>query len=122
MELPLPVSTVENLRSPCTGDSASQPGSIRPQMFRLLFNVFENVMPRDYTGSGLNEWPAILERADNGLDTNKALQALVSILQYLQEISPMSIALATKILADGSRYGKLAMAVLEVARKGRAPH
>ncbi|CAD6566316.1 MAG: hypothetical protein ASARMPREDX12_008176 [Alectoria sarmentosa] len=73
-------------------------------MFRLLSDTFENVVPRDRTGLGFDEWPAMLNRADAGLEIGKALRAVVSILQYLQEKSLATLVPATKVLADGSRY------------------
>lgn len=74
-------------------------------------------MPRDHTGLSFDDWPAMLERADAGLETGKALRAVVLILQYLRQKSPAKVIPATKILADGSRYGKLAMAVSEVVQE-----
>ncbi len=114
MEPPHPISTVEDLKSSSTEEYIPQPGLARPQMFRYLSSIFENVVPRDHTGSGFDEWPSMLERADDGLETSKALRAVVLILQYLREKSPATIVPATKALADGSRYGKLAMADSEV--------
>ncbi len=110
MEPPPPITTVEDPQSTSIEEYTSQPGSARPQMFRLLSSIFKNVVPRDHTGSGFDEWPSMLERADDGLETSKALRAVVLILQYLREESPATIVPTTKALADGSRYGKLAMA------------
>ena len=81
----------------------------QPTMFQFLYDTFGGVVPQGNAGLGFDEWPKLLERADSGLDTNKALQAVVGILQYLEEASPVSLTQATKILADGSRYGELGM-------------
>ena len=117
MEPPPPISTVVIPQSTSIEEYTSQPGSARPQMFRVLSSIFENVVPRDHTGSGFDEWPSILERADDGLETSKALRAVFLILQYLRDKSPATVVPATKALADGSRYGKLAMADLEVLQE-----
>ena len=79
----------------------------RPLMFGYLADVFGNIVPRENTGLGFDGWPILLERADSRFEMNKALQAIVSILKYLENTSPMSLVAATKILADGSRLGKL---------------
>ncbi|KAF6221887.1 hypothetical protein HO133_001855 [Letharia lupina] len=113
-----PIITVKDSPSPSTGEVTPQLESTKPQMFRFLSNIFEVIVPRDHTGSGFDEWPAFLERADGGLEIGKALRTVVSILQYLREKSPAIIAPATKVLADGSRYGKLAMVVSEVLQEG----
>lgn len=113
-----PIITVKDSPSPSTGEVTPQLESTKPQMFRFLSNIFETIVPRDHTGSGFDEWPAFLERADGGLEIGKALRTVVSILQYLRENSPAIIAPATKVLADGSRYGKLAMVVSEVLQEG----
>lgn len=112
-----PIITVKDSPSPSTGGVTPQLESTKPQMFRFLSNIFKVIVPRDHTGSGFDEWPASLERADGGLEIGKALRAVVSILQYLREKSPAIIAPATKVLADGSRYGKLAMVVSEVLQE-----
>lgn len=72
-------------------------------------------MPWEKTGLGFDGWPKLLERADSGFGTGKALRTVVSILEYLEQSSPVSLALATKLLADGSRYGKLLINLLAVA-------
>ena len=114
MELPPPVSALEDSPPPSTGEFISQPDSPNPQMFRLLSDTFENVVPRDRTGLGFDGWPAMLNRADAGLEIGKALRVVVSILQYLQGKSLATLVPATKVLADGSRYGKLDVTVSEV--------
>lgn len=86
-------------------------------MFLLLSNIFENVVPRETTGLGFDGWPAIFERADAGFEIDKALRAVASILQYLQEKSPATLVPATKVLADGSRYGKLVIAFSDLVQK-----
>ena len=103
------------------GELMPQPGSARPQMFRLLFNVFKDTVPQDYICSGFDEWPAILERADDGLETEKGLRVVVAILQYLREKSPATVIHTTKILADGSRYGKLAIFFSKRVHKWEGP-
>lgn len=111
MEPPPPIKIVDVLPSHSTREDTPQLESARPQMFRFLSNIFEKVVPPDHTGSGFDEWPATLGRADAGLEIGKALRAVVSILQYLQEESPATLVPATKVLADGSRYGKLLITV-----------
>ena len=100
---------MEESVSSSTGESTAQLQLTQPPMFRSLSDVFGNVVPPELTGIGVNEWPNLLERADSGVETDKALQAVVSILQYLEESSPVTLVAATKVLADGSRYGKLIM-------------
>ena len=76
-------------------------------MFRSLAEVFGNVTPQEHIGIGIDGWPKILENAESDSETGKALRTVVSILQYLKEKSPVILVPATKILADGSRHGKL---------------
>ena len=76
-------------------------------MFPSLSEIFRSVVPGGLTGLGFNGWPKLLERADSGLEIGEALRAVVSVLEYLKRSSPVSLVPATKILADGSRYGKL---------------
>ena len=91
------------------GEDTAQLHISQPLMFGYLSDVFGSVVPREQTGLGFDGWPILLERADSGLEMNKALQAIVSILEYLEQISPVSLVAATKILADGSRFGKLVL-------------
>lgn len=107
MEASPRASTMEESVSSSAGESTAQLNLTQPPMFRSLSDVFGNVVPRELTGIGENEWPNLLERADSGVETDKALQAVASILQYLEESSPVTLVAATKVLADGSRYGKL---------------
>ena len=65
-----------------------------------------NIVPRENPGLGFDNWPKLLKRGDLGFEMDKALQIIVSILQYLEEKLPITLASATKILADGSRYSK----------------
>lgn len=90
--------------------------SSTPSMFRSLADVFENVVPQEYTGPGFDGWPKILDDADSDFENGKALRTVVSILQYLKEKSPVVLVPATKILADGSRHGKLFVNLLTLAR------
>ena len=90
-------------------------------MFRSLSDVFENNVPREYTGLGLDGWPKLLESADSGFETGRALRAVVSILQYVKEKSPVTLVPTTKILADGSRHGKLLVNVSAPARTTKRP-
>ena len=119
MELLQPISPVEDLPPPSAVEFAPQLESARPPMFRLLSEIFENVVHRETTGLGFDDWPLILERADAGIETGKALRAVVSVLHYLQENSPATLVTATEVLADGSRYGKLVIVVSEVVQKRR---
>ena len=86
-----------------------QPDLSQSSMFRSLSDVFANVVPLECTGSGFEEWPKLLKRADSGYEADNALQAVVSILRYLEQSSPITLVAVTKVLADGSRYGKLFM-------------
>ena len=106
MEATPPASTTGDLVPSPAGESTAQLNLTQPPMFRSLSDVFGNVVPRGLTGFGDNEWPNLLERADSGFEKDKALQAVVSILQYLEKSSPMTLVAATEVLADGSRYGK----------------
>lgn len=119
MEPPPPIKIVNVLPSHSTREDTPQPEPARPQMFRFLSNIFEKVVPPDHTGSGFDGWPATLGRADAGLEIGKALRTVVSILQHLQEESPATLVPATKVLADGSRYGKLLINVSDMVQKRR---
>lgn len=88
-------------------ENTAQLDMSQPSMFRSLSDAFGNVVPWEYTGLGSNEWPKLLDRADSGFEKDKALQAVVSILQYLEQNSPVTLVTATEMLADGSRKGKL---------------
>ena len=88
-------------------EDTAQLNILQPLMFGYLSDVFGKVVPREQTGLGFDGWPTLLERADSGFEMNKALQAVVSMLEYLERNSPVSLVAATKILADGSRNGKL---------------
>ena len=92
------------------------PKSSTPSMFRSLADVFENAVPQEYTGPGFDGWPKILDDAGSDFENDKALRTVVSILQYLKEESPVTLVPATKILADGSRQGKLFANLLTLAR------
>ena len=99
-----------------------QPDFSQSSMFRSLSDVFANVVPRECTGSGFEEWPKLLKRADSGHEADNALQAVVSILRYLEQSSPITLVAVTKVLADGSRYGKLSMSPYALMRiTTRAP-
>lgn len=100
-------STTEESVSSSIEENTAQLDMSQPSMFRSLSDAFGNVVPWEYTGLGSNEWPKLLDRADSGFEKDKALQAVVSILQYLEQNSPVTLVTATEILADGSRKGKL---------------
>ena len=119
MEPSLP-SPVER-SSPCHTKEASiaNPAPSRPRMFPLLSDIFEDVLPRDHNGLGFDDWPTAFEHAHAGFELGKALRAVVSILGYLHEKSPITITPATKALADGSRYGKFATFVAKIVPKQR---
>lgn len=105
MEAPPPPSSAEGSPSPSTGESTTELElSQTPPMFRSLSEVFQSVVPWEKTGLDFDGWPKLLERADSGFGTGKALRTVVSVLEYLEQSSPVSLALATKLLADGSRY------------------
>ena len=97
------------------GEDTAQLDISQPLMFGCLSDVFGKVVPREQTGLGIDGWPMLLERADSGFERNKALQVVVSILKYLEQNSPVSLVAATKILADGSRLGKLLLNFQAVA-------
>ena len=91
----------------------------RPELspiFRSLSDILGNLVPQNCIGLGFDEWPELLERAGSGIEMEKALQVMVSILQYLEETSPENLAPVTKILADGSRYGELLLKHLVAIR------
>ena len=98
-----------------SGESTAQLDMSQPLMFGYLSDIFDNVVPRGQIGLGFDGWPMLLERADSGLEMYKALQAVVSVLEYLEQYSPVSLVAATKILADGSRHGKLLLDFLVVS-------
>ncbi len=85
-------------------------------IFRSLSDILGILVPQDCIGLGFDEWPELLERAGSGIEMEKALQVVVSILQYLEETSPENLAPVTKILADGSRYGELLLKYLVAIR------
>ena len=118
----LPQSSVE-ISSPCHAKEAhiAPPVPARPRMFTLLSNIFEDVVPRDHNGLGFDDWPTVFEHAHAGFELGKALRAVVSILRYLQEKSPVIITPTTKVLADGSRYGKLVIHMSKIVPKQRRP-
>ena len=99
--------------------SIAQPVPARPQMFPLLSDIFENVVPRDHDGLGFDDWPTVFEQAHAGFELGKALRAVVSILRYLHEKSPITITPTTMVLADGSRYGKFATFVSKIVPRQR---
>lgn len=107
MEASLPASNTKASVSSSIVEDTAKLDMSQPSMFRSLSDAFGNVVPWKYTGLGSNEWPKLLERADSGFETDKALQAVVSILQYLEQNSTVTLVTATEILADGSRKGKL---------------
>ena len=86
-------------------------------MFPLLSDTFEDVVPRDHNGLGFDDWPTVFEHAHAGFELGKALRAVVSILRYLHEKSPVTIIPTTKVLADGSRYGKFAILMSKIVPK-----
>ena len=97
--------------------SIAHPMPARPRMFPLLSDIFEDVVPRDHVGLGFDDWPTVFEHAHAGFELGKALRAVVSILRYLQDKSPMTITPTTKVLADGSRYGKFAIVMTVIIRR-----
>ena len=101
---------------PCHSEETSiaHPVPAVPRMFPLLSDIFEDVVPRDHVGLGFDDWPAVLEHAHAGMELGKALLAVVSILRYLHEKSPITITPTTKVLADGSRHGKFSTFVSNV--------
>ena len=101
---------------PCDSKEASiaHPVPASPLMFPLLSDIFEGVVPRDHVGLGFDDWPGVFENAHAGIEMGKALRAVVSILRYLHERSPITITPTTKVLADGSRYGKFAIFVSKI--------
>ena len=121
MESLLP-SPVEK-SSPCHSKEASiaPPVPAGPQMFPLLSDIFKDVVPRDHDGLGFDDWPTVFEHAHAGFELGKALRAVVSILRYLHNQSPTTITPTTKVLADGSRYGKFATFVSKIVLKQRRP-
>ena len=119
MESLLP-SPVEK-SSPYHSKEASivHPEPARPRMFPLLSDIFEDVVPRDHDGLGFDDWPTLFEHAHAGFELGKALRAVASILRYLQETSPATIAPTTKVLADGTRYGKFVILTSIVPKQRR---
>ena len=113
----LPPSSVEKDSPHFKDASIAQLVPARHQMFPLLSDIFEDVVPRDHVGLGFDDWPTVLEHANAGVQMGKGLRAVVSILRYLHEKSPITITPTTKILADGSRYGKFAGFVSEIVLK-----
>ena len=119
METPQSTSDAEGSMSSPSGESTAQLDMSQPLMFGYLSDLFGNVVPREQIGLGFDGWPTLLERADSGLEMHKALQAVVSVLEYMEQNSPMSFVAATKILADGSRHGKLLLDSQVVASSHR---
>ena len=112
---PLASNSDESVSS-STGEGTAGHTLSQASMFRSLSDVFENVVPQETTGFGFDEWPKLFERAHSGFEMDKALQAVVSILQYMEQSSPVALVAATKVLADGSRYGKLLTDLQTVTR------
>ena len=117
MESLLPSSVQKS--SPCHPEEASIAHAVpaRPRMFPLLSGIFEDVVPRDHDGLGFDDWPTVFEHAHAGIELDQALRAVVSILRYLHEKSPVTITPTTKVLADGSRYGKCAVLMSKTVPK-----
>lgn len=104
-----------------SGESTAQLEMPQLLMFSYLSDIFGIVVPREQTGLGFDGWPMLLERAESGVEMNKALQAVVSVLEYLEHHSPVTLVAATKILADGSRLGKLLLGFQAVTGSHKAP-
>lgn len=107
MEAPSPYSTPNRSVSPSKGVSMTALESSTPSIFRSLAEVFGNAVPQAHIGLGIDGWPNILDDADSEFENGKALRTTGFILQYLRQKSPVILVPATKILADGSRDGKL---------------
>ena len=121
MESLLPSPVEESSSCHSKEGSIAHPVPARPRMFPLLSDIFEDVVPRDHVGLDFDDWPTFLERAHAGFELDQALRVVVSILGYLHEKSPKTITPITKVLADGSRYGKFANYVSKKVPKQRRP-
>ena len=119
--MPQSTSDSEESMSSPSGESTAQLDVPQLLMFAYLSDIFGIVVPREQTDLGFDGWPMLLERAESGLEMNKALQAVVSVLDYLEQNSPVTLVAATKILADGSRLGKLLSDFQAVAGNHEAP-
>ena len=103
--MPLPHSTAEET-FPSPGQDMEQLPLSQPSIFRSLSVVFENTAPQEDAGLGFDHWSELLKHDDSEFETDKIWQIVVSILQYLEVKFPITLVSATKILADGSRYGE----------------
>lgn len=74
-----------------------------PDIFSVLAEHFERVTATDRMDFGIENWHEKLKSADNGGDLSDALRIVVAILPQLE---PVELSVATRLLADGSRYGK----------------
>ena len=77
--------------------------SQNPDMFSLLAEHFERVTATDRMDFGIENWYETLKAVHNGGDLGDALRIVVAILPKLE---PVELSVATRLLADGSRYGK----------------
>lgn len=105
MDAPPPPSTHEESESLPSGESMAHLRQSQLSFFGPLSVVFGDIVPRQHVGLAFDGWPKMLELANSGFETGKALRTVVFILQYLKERSPETLVPATKILADGSRNG-----------------
>ena len=74
-----------------------------PNMFSLLAEHFERVTATDRMDFGIENWHETLKAVNNGGDLSDALRIVAAILP---ELKPVELSVATRLLADGSRYGK----------------
>ena len=73
-----------------------------PDTFSLLADHFESLRATDRVDFGIEDWRQTLEAASNGGDLSDALRTVTAILPGLE---PDELSVATRLLADGSRYG-----------------
>lgn len=78
----------------------------RPSTFGDLASLFEVAAASMQTNFEIEEWFESLQQAHNGLDPGPALHVIVSILEYIDKHESSDLGPMTKILADGSQFGK----------------
>ena len=77
-----------------------------PPMFDLLAELFEKATTEENVDFRIKNWRYKLTAAIVESGVREALQTVVAILPQLQ---PQEFAAATRLLADGTRYGELNM-------------
>ena len=77
--------------------------SQKPPTFSLLADLFEKLTRDHGIELGVADWHRKLIAANDVDDPSEALGSVAAILPHLR---PVELTVATKLLADGTRYGE----------------